>query len=137
MPDIRTLSNTVSVGPQLSVDDLAVLGAQGVTSIINNRPDNEEPGQTSSAELEMAARTAGLAYNHIPISGLPHAAAVSAVGDVLKSDAADNGRTVMFCRSGMRSAACWAMSQRLEGADADDLRAAAAAAGYDLSRLPL
>lgn len=137
MPDIRTLSNAVSVGPQLSVDDLAVLGAQGVTSIINNRPDDEEPGQTSSAELEMAARTSGLNYHHIPISGLPHAAAVSAVGDVLKSDAADNGRTIMFCRSGMRSAACWAMSQRLEGADADDLRAAAAAAGYDLSRLPL
>lgn len=137
MPNLSALSHTVSVGPQLSMDDLTMLGVQGFTSVINNRPDDEEPGQIASTALEMAARTAGLDYHHIPISGLPHAAAVSAVGEVLKSQTTDNGRTLMFCRSGMRSAACWAMAQRLEGADADDLRAAAAAAGYDLSRLPL
>lgn len=137
MTNPSALSNTVSVGPQLSMDDLVALGAQGFTSVINNRPDDEEPGQISSTDLEMAARAAGLDFHHIPIRGLPHAEAVSAVGEVLKSDAANNGRTIMFCRSGMRSAACWAMAQRLAGSDADHLRAAAAAAGYDLSRLPL
>jgi hypothetical protein len=37
----------------------------------------------------------------------------------------------------MRSASAWAMSERLKGAGADELRAAAAEAGYDLARVPL
>ena len=44
---------------------------------------------------------------------------------------------MFFCRSGMRSAAAWAMAERRAGAEPDALREAAAAAGYDLSRLPL
>jgi len=50
---------------------------------------------------------------------------------------ADGLPTVMFCRSGMRSASAWAMAQRLSGTDADALRDAAAEAGYDLGRVPL
>ena len=50
---------------------------------------------------------------------------------------ADGLPTVMFCRSGMRSAAAWAMAERLKGVDAEDLREAAAIAGYDLGRVPL
>ncbi len=137
MPNLSALSNMVSVGPQLSMDDLTMLGAQGFTSVINNRPDDEEPGQIASTDLERAARAAGLDYHHVPISGLPHPGAINAISELLKSDAADNGRTVMFCRSGMRSAAVWAMAQRLDGVEAEELRRASANAGYDLSRLSL
>ena len=38
-------------------------------------------------------------------------------------------KAVFFCRSGMRSAAAWAMAERLAGAEPEGLRAAAAAAG--------
>ncbi|HAB46219.1 MAG TPA: TIGR01244 family phosphatase, partial [Gammaproteobacteria bacterium] len=31
----------VSVGPQIQLDDLAVLKAQGIEVVINNRPDGE------------------------------------------------------------------------------------------------
>ena len=72
----------------------------------------------------------------IPIRGLPDEAAVAATRAVLDALGPDEA-AVFFCRSGMRSAAAWAMAERRAGAEPDALREAAAAAGYDLSRLPL
>lgn len=137
MVNLNPLSASVSVGPQLQPSDMAALSAQGYASVINNRPDDEEPGQPSSSELEAAATAAGLAYLHAPIRGMPEDQAVALVGDRLKADEEGHARTAMFCRSGMRSSAAWAMAQRLDGVPPDELRAAAASAGYDLSRLPL
>ena len=130
---LRPLSPTVSVSAQLSPDVMPALAASGVGRVISNRPDGEEPGQPPAAAMEAAARDAGLAFIWIPVSGLPGPDQVAAVAEAL----ADGVPTVMFCRSGMRSAAAWAMAERLQGADAEDLREAAAAAGYDLDRVPL
>jgi len=130
---LRPLSPTVSVSAQLSPDDMPALAAAGFGRVISNRPNGEEPGQPSASEMEAAAHDAGLAFVWIPVSGLPGADQVAAVSASL----ADGVPTVMFCRSGMRSTAAWAMAQRLEGADADALRETAATAGYDLGRVPL
>jgi uncharacterized protein (TIGR01244 family) len=130
---MRALSDTVWASPQVSPDALTALAGAGVGRIVNNRPDHEEPGQPTAAEMEAAARAAGLDYRWIPISGLPSPAQAAAVAEAL----ADGTPTLMFCRSGMRSSAAWAMAECAGGADADAVRAAAAVAGYDLSRLPL
>lgn len=129
----RPLSPTVWVSAQLSPAGLQALAHSGVTRIISNRPDGEEPDQPSAAAMEAAARDAGLTFAWIPVSGLPGPDQVAAVSELL----ADGAPTVMFCRSGMRSAAAWAMAERSRGADAAELRDAAAAAGYDLGRVPL
>jgi len=130
---LRPLSPTVSVSAQLSPDDMPAIAASGFGRVISNRPDGEEPGQPSASTMQAAARDAGLGFVWIPVSGLPGSDQVAAVAATL----ADGVPTVMFCRSGMRSAAAWAMAQRLEGADADALRKTAAIAGYDLGRVPL
>ncbi len=130
---LRPLSPTVSVSAQLALDDMPAVAAAGFGRVISNRPDGEEPGQPSASQMEAAARDAGLAFVWVPVTGLPGSDQVAAVAASL----ADGVPTVMFCRSGMRSAAAWAMAERLKGADAEDLREAAAAAGYDLSRIPL
>jgi uncharacterized protein (TIGR01244 family) len=109
------------------------LAASGIVRVISNRPDEEEAGQPSAADMEAAARAAGLAFAWVPVSGLPGPDQVAAVADLL----ADSAPTVMFCRSGLRSAAAWAMAERSRGADPEDVRAAAAAAGYDLGRVLL
>lgn len=129
----RSLSPTVWTSPQLSPAALPALAAAGVRRLISNRPDAEDPGQPSAVEMEAAAQAAGMTFAWIPVSGLPDAAQARAVGDLL----ADGAPTVMFCRSGMRSAAVWAMAERLAGADPESLRRAALSAGYDLSRVPL
>jgi sulfide:quinone oxidoreductase len=129
----RPLSATVWASPQLSPEVLPALAASGVARIISNRPDGEDPGQPTAAMMEAAAREAGMAFAWIPVSGLPGPDQVAAVAALL----ADGLPTVMFCRSGMRSASAWAMAQRLSGTDAAALRHAAAEAGYDLGRVPL
>lgn len=131
--DLRPLSASVWTSAQLSPADIPALAAAGVARVISNRPDGEEPHQPAAAAMEAAARDAGLDFAWIPVSGLPRPDQAAAAENLL----ADGAPTVMFCRSGMRSAALWAMAQRLGGAEAQDLRAAAAAAGYDLGRVPL
>ncbi len=130
---LHPLSPAVSVSAQLSPDIMPVLAASGFGRVISNRPDGEDPGQPPAEVMEAAARGAGLTFAWVPVSGLPRPDQVAAVADLL----ADGVPTVMFCRSGMRSTVAWAMAERLRGADAQDLREAAAAAGYDLGRVPL
>ncbi|HYI40814.1 MAG TPA: TIGR01244 family sulfur transferase [Allosphingosinicella sp.] len=125
---MRRLDQTtfVFVG-QLDVGDVDEAAAAGIRLIVNNRPDGEEPGQPSSAEIEAATRAAGLDYRHIPISaGLPPEQ-VEAMAQAL-----EQGPVLAFCRSGMRSTFLWALARAARGAPAEESVAAAAAAGYDL-----
>lgn len=56
---------------QISVADVALLAQQGYRSIINNRPDGEGgPSQPTSAQVEAAAKAAGMAYVHFPVASL-------------------------------------------------------------------
>ncbi|SFS81989.1 TIGR01244 family sulfur transferase [Brevundimonas viscosa] len=130
---MRLLAPGVWASPQPSPDDMAAVAAAGVRRVINNRPDHEEPGQPTSVEMEAAARAAGMDYLWIPVRGMPGPDQAAAVGEAL----ADGTPTLLFCRSGTRSTVAWALARRARGDDPDALRAAAAGAGYDLSRLPL
>lgn len=134
MAEPLMLDDNVWVSGQVAPQTLADLAARlGVQRIVNNRPDHEEPGQPTSDEVQAAADAAGLDYVAAPIRGMPEAPAIRSVADAL----ADGTPTLLFCRSGMRSTAAWAMAKSAGGTDPDELRARAGAAGYDLSRLPL
>lgn len=130
---IATLSPTVSVSPQIAPEDCAGLAAQGITTIINNRPDNEAPGQPSGAEIEAAARAAGMGYVAIPVdhSGFGPAQVVAMVDAM----AAALGPVLAYCRSGTRSTHLWALAEASCGADPMALIKAAAGAGYDIAMM--
>lgn len=130
------LTPQVFVSGQLTVEDMASFAGLGFSQVVNHRPDDEEPGQPSAAALAQAAQASGMVLIHAPVRRQPQPAAVEATRQVLDA-LGSHGKAVFFCRSGLRSAAAWAMAERLNGADADELRAAAAAAGYDLGQLPL
>lgn len=132
----RTLDDRTFVTPQITLASLPAFAAEGVVAVMSHRPDGEDPGQPTAAEVEAAAAEAGLRFIHAPVQGFPDAAAVAATGEVLASLGADE-KVLMFCRSGTRSTVAWALAMRANGAEPDGLRAAAASAGYDLSRLPL
>ena len=134
MADPVALNDRIWLSGQIAPDALAEAAARlGFRKVVNNRPDHEEPDQPTSAEVRAAAEAAGLGYLDAPARGLPDSATVERVAQFLQ----DGEPTLMFCRSGMRSAAIWAMAERSRGGDADDLRDQALAAGYDLSRVPL
>jgi uncharacterized protein (TIGR01244 family) len=133
MADFRHVTDDLSVAPQISVADVAEAARQGFRTIINNRPDGEEPGQPRAAEIEAAARAAGLAYHHIPVVGSPTPQQVEATRAVLQ-DAEEP--VLAFCRSGTRSIVTWSVSQALCGARSrSELVGLGRAAGYDLSNV--
>ena len=68
MADIRTINESVSVAPQITVDDIVAIKAAGFVAIVNNRPDEEEAGQPAGDAIRTAAEAAGLAYVAIPIT---------------------------------------------------------------------
>ena len=131
MTRTKKLADNVSVCTFVSPDELPAL-AREFKTIINNRPDGEEPGQATSAELEKAARTAGLDYVHIPV--IPGHIGTDQVARFSKALSARPGVTLAFCRTGTRSASLWALSQAgTQGSD--EILRAAKEAGYDLSAL--
>ena len=129
----RTLDPSISVFGQIEPQDIADAKAQGFTTIVNNRPDEEQPGQTSSAEIEAAAREAGLTYVAIPVDHSGFAEwQVEAMAEALQ---AATGPVLAFCRSGTRSTFLWALARNSLGDDGETLIAKAAAAGYDIASI--
>jgi uncharacterized protein (TIGR01244 family) len=128
--DFRTLEDGMLVAGQIRPDDLRTAAERGVTMIVNNRPEGEEPGQPSGAALEAAAGELGLEYQHIPVSGGFSEAQVEAMAKALE---ASKGPVLAFCKSGTRSTFLWALAKALQGAEPEELARKAAEAGYDLS----
>lgn len=131
MTEFRRVTENFSTAGQLTPDDIIRAAADGFTLVLNNRPDGEEPGQATGAEMKAAAEKAGLTYRAIPFQGMPPPGAVAETAMAL--DAA-KGPVLAYCRTGTRSIKAWAMAQALAGARTpDELIALAVQAGYDLS----
>jgi uncharacterized protein (TIGR01244 family) len=131
MTAFRRVTDSLSVSPQIALDDLGRAAREGFVLVINNRPDDEEPGQPSSAQVEAAARAAGLDYRHIPVRGGPTHDQVEAVRRAVEGA---EGPVLAFCRSGTRSIVTWSLGQAASGAaDRATLVRQGADAGYDLS----
>lgn len=131
MTDFRRVTDDFSVSPQIDLGDVAVAAAQGFALVINNRPDGEQPDQPTSAQVEAAAKAAGLAYVHIPVVGSPTPDQVEA-NRLAIADA--DGPVLAFCRSGTRSIVTWSIGQAMSGERSrGELTALGRDAGYDLS----
>ncbi|MBL8771602.1 MAG: TIGR01244 family phosphatase [Phenylobacterium sp.] len=131
MSDFRRVTDDFTTAPQISVADVDEAARLGFRTIINNRPDGEAPGQPPSAEIEAAAKAAGLAYFHVPVVGGPTQPQVEAVGRILETA---ERPVLAFCRSGTRSIVTWSLVQAQSGArPRDELVRLGRDAGYDLS----
>ncbi len=128
---IRQLADGVIVGGQVAPHEVASLAAEEVTVLVNNRPDAEEAGQPLAADIEAAARAAGISYHFVPITRGIGPADVEAMQQALRE--AEGGKLLAFCRSGMRSALAIALARRAEGAPAEEVRRGLAEAGFDPS----
>ena len=128
MADVRRVSDAFAVSPQIRPEEVATLGERFAT-IINNRPDGEDPDQPTHAQLEAAAKAAGVGYEHIPIAGPPTADQVRAMREALSYS---TGPALAFCRGGSRSITVWALGEAMAGEPVEQLQAQAQAAGYDL-----
>ena len=125
---MRELDDKVLVSGQIRPDEVAVLRTRGVTLIVNNRPDGEEPGQPLSAEIEEAAAAAGIDYRSVPIIRGIGPADADAMRDAISSSP---GKVLAFCRSGTRSALAWALAMNDEGMAREEIERRLISAGFD------
>ena len=117
---IRQLDATVMVSGQVAPHEVAGIAAQGVTVLVNNRPDGEEPGQPLAAEIEEAAAAAGISYHFVPI--------IRGIGP---ADVETMQQALREAEDGNRSAFALALARRELGASAEEVQRSLAGAGID------
>jgi uncharacterized protein (TIGR01244 family) len=128
--DIKPLSDSYAVSPQITPEDLAAVKAAGFTTVINNRPDEEIPPDLQAEAMRQAVEAAGLGYvvNPVRHSGM------TAENMTLQQDGmAGDGKVLAYCASGNRSAIVWSLLKAPE-LGADGVLSATRNAGYDHSQ---
>jgi sulfide:quinone oxidoreductase len=129
------LAPELSIAGRLDRPDIDALTAAGVPTILNNRPDGEDPGQLSAARQSVSPRHMGIAYHLIPIT----------VATLLRADVdAFCCGVARYTRAGRGAlperhpfGAAVGFGRMREGADALSLIAAAARHCIDITSLPV
>lgn len=120
-----------SVSDQLRPEDVTTLAAEGVKSLICNRPDGEGCDQPNVAEIKEVADLTGVDCMYLPVLS----------GKVSEQDVSDFKRAFdsldkpihAYCRTGTRSMTLWSLLQGRLGKNPQDIINAAKAAGFDMS----
>ena len=128
---MRKVDEGMFVSGQVRPEEVPALAAAGVTMIVNNRPDGEQPGQPQGEALEQAALAAGLGYRAIPVR--PGSLTQEQVDAMREALEAAEGPVLAFCAAGVRSIFLWAIAKHQAGEDGARIMHKAAEAGYDLS----
>jgi len=126
--DIRQITPTYFVAPQIDPADLPDIAAAGITTVICNRPDGEVPPAFQAAAIEKATLAAGLVFitptrphqSMTPDTVAKHRAAIQSGG----------GAVLAYCASGTRSTIVWALGAAND-LGVNDVLTAARAGGYD------
>lgn len=127
--DIRRLTETYAVSPQIMPEDVVAIAAAGFTTIIDNRPDGEIPPEVQTEAMRKATEAAGLAFIANPVIG--GAITLDNVRAQGAAIAGAKGPVFAYCASGNRSSIVWALSQSGKR-PTDDLIGTAARFGYNL-----
>jgi len=126
---IRQLDDKTLVSGQVAPHEVAGLAEQGITMLVNNRPDGEDDGQPLAGDIEDAAAAAGIAYRHIPIIRGIGPSDIEAMQTAMHETG--DGKLLAFCRSGTRSALACGLAHREEGASAEEVSERLTQAGFD------
>ena len=129
---ITEVTERFAVAPQVQAADMQAAADAGYSTVICNRPDGEEDGQPTVAELRDAAHSAGIAFHHIPVSGGAFPAEAIAAFARVRREA--DGKVLAYCRTGTRSITLDTLAN-VEQLSADARIERARQAGYDLSPL--
>lgn len=130
--DIRPLTETYAVSPQIDPADLPAIKAAGYTTIIDNRPDGEIPPHLHTPAMKAAAEALGLTFVANPVIG--GALTMANVEAQRAAVASAGGKVLAYCASGNRSSIVWALAHA-GTRPTDELIALPARFGYQLEGL--
>lgn len=132
MSQFRDVTPNFAASPQISLEDVVTAANEGFKAIICNRPDDEDNGQLSAADIAVACEHYGLTFTHIPVAGGMSQTQIDQMAAAIETA---SGPVLAYCRSGTRSTNLWALTMAANGDEPEALVKAAADAGYDLSSL--
>ncbi len=102
---MHRLTDNYTASGQIAASDVEAIAEAGFKAVVCNRPDHEDPGQPTAAEIAAACEQHGLAFHHIPIVGSQlYVETVEAMRDVMSNT---DGPVFAYCRSGARSSVVW------------------------------
>lgn len=128
--EIRPLTDSYAVSPQISPEDVPEIAAQGYEVVICNRPDAEVPVELKAGVLQAAVEAAGLRFVLNPVVG----GALSMENVTAQRAALDGDAKVLaYCASGNRSSIVWALANAGR-APTDELIGAGAKYGYQTAQ---
>ncbi len=130
--DIRTLTENISVAPQIGLEEVADAAQRGFKTLICNRPDGEDSMQPVAEDMADASGDVGITFVHQPV-----------ISGSVTFDDVEQFRTLVeespkpilaYCRSGTRCSTLWALAEA-PNRDIDEILQICAQAGYDYSGL--
>lgn len=126
------ISDTYSVSPQISPEDVAALREAGFVMVLCNRPDEENPPALQADAMRQAVEAEGLRFEVLPLTHQTmNAENILRQQELIESA---GGPVLAYCASGTRSTVVWALGQApVQGAD--KVIETARSAGYDISGL--
>ena len=130
--DIRPLTPSYAVSPQIEIGDLPAIKAAGFQTVIDNRPDGEIPPHLHAEEMRRAAEALGLAFVVNPVIG--GALTMENVSRQAQAIAAATGPVFAYCASGNRCSVVWALTEAGQR-PVEDLIAIPSRYGYALDHL--
>lgn len=128
--EMKRIDDSITVSPQITLEDVAKIAEAGFRSILCNRPDGEGSDQPNYAEIEVEAKKHGLAFRYQPVVS----------GKVLDTDAEAfakareelPGPVFAYCRTGTRCTVLWSLSQS-NSRDLPEILSMTKEAGYDMT----
>ncbi|MEL6360399.1 MAG: TIGR01244 family sulfur transferase [Pseudomonadota bacterium] len=118
------------VGPQVTDADLKAAADAGVSLVISNRMDGEEPGQPLIKDIETRATGLGLSFVSLPVGPMGiNEAMLNAFQEAVDKT---SGGVLAYCKSGFRSVMVRAMASVRTGTDIDTVIQEALGAGFDI-----
>jgi uncharacterized protein (TIGR01244 family) len=130
--DIRALTPTYAVSPQIDPTDLPAIKAAGFTTVIDNRPDGEIPHDLQAAQMKRTAEALGLTFVINPL--IPGGFTPDNIALQSATLANAPGPVFAYCASGNRCSIVWAMMNAGQ-MPTDDLINIPARFGYNLAHL--
>ncbi len=106
--NVRRVAPDFYVADQLEPDDLHQLEALGVRSLVNNRPEGEAPEQPGGAAIEARATALDMRYRAVPVR--TRAVTDAELAEFRAALEALPRPVCAYCRSGVRSVSCWALT---------------------------
>ena len=128
--EVRKLTDSISVSPQVAIEDIKDIAEAGFKTVICNRPNGESEDQPDLDLIEAECHKHGLIYVSQPvISGNISDQDVDAFDQFLASAQTP---IFAFCRTGTRCTMLWGMAEGSRQSS-QMIIDTAAKAGYDLN----